>query len=36
LTQAGGQGLRFSPPLIVSGAEIEEGIAIVDRVLATS
>jgi acetylornithine/N-succinyldiaminopimelate aminotransferase len=34
LTQAGGQGLRFSPPLIVSGAEIEEGIAIVDRVLA--
>ena len=35
LTQAGGQGLRFSPPLIVSGAEIEEGVAIVDRVFAS-
>jgi len=33
LTQAGGQGLRFSPPLIVSSAELEEGVAIVDRVL---
>jgi acetylornithine/N-succinyldiaminopimelate aminotransferase len=36
LTQAGGQGLRFSPPLIVSSAELEEGVAIVDRVLGAS
>jgi acetylornithine/N-succinyldiaminopimelate aminotransferase len=36
LTQAGGQGLRFSPPLIVSPAELEEGVAIVDRVLGAS
>jgi acetylornithine/N-succinyldiaminopimelate aminotransferase len=34
LTQAGGQGLRFSPPLIVKNAELEEGVAIVDRVFA--
>jgi acetylornithine/N-succinyldiaminopimelate aminotransferase len=30
---AGPQGLRFSPPLIVSGAQIDAALAIVDRVL---
>jgi acetylornithine/N-succinyldiaminopimelate aminotransferase len=34
LTQAGSQGLRFSPPLVVTNAELEEGVAIVDRVFA--
>ena len=33
LTIAGGQGLRFSPALVVSEAELDEGVSIVDRVL---
>jgi acetylornithine/N-succinyldiaminopimelate aminotransferase len=33
LTIAGAQALRFTPPLIVTRAEIDEGVAIVDRVL---
>jgi acetylornithine/N-succinyldiaminopimelate aminotransferase len=35
LTVAGGQGLRFTPPLTVTEAELDEGVSIVDRVLAT-
>jgi acetylornithine/N-succinyldiaminopimelate aminotransferase len=33
LTQAGAQGLRFSPPLIVTTDQLDEGVEIVDRVL---
>jgi acetylornithine/succinyldiaminopimelate/putrescine aminotransferase len=33
VTIAGGSALRFSPPLTVSVAELDEGAAIVDRVL---
>jgi acetylornithine/N-succinyldiaminopimelate aminotransferase len=33
LTIAGGRGLRFSPPLVISPAEIDEGVAAVDKVL---
>jgi acetylornithine/N-succinyldiaminopimelate aminotransferase len=36
VTVAGSRGLRFSPPLTVALAELEEGAAVVDRVLATS
>ena len=35
LTIAGGQALRFSPPLVVTDAEIDEGIEILERVLKT-
>jgi acetylornithine/N-succinyldiaminopimelate aminotransferase len=34
LTQAGPQSLRFSPPLVVTTAELDEGVAMVDRVLS--
>ncbi|HVW26765.1 MAG TPA: acetylornithine transaminase [Polyangiaceae bacterium] len=34
LTIAGSRALRFSPPLTVAAAELDEGAAIVDRVLA--
>jgi acetylornithine/N-succinyldiaminopimelate aminotransferase len=34
LTVAGADVLRFSPPLVVTEAEIDEGLAIVDGVLA--
>jgi acetylornithine/N-succinyldiaminopimelate aminotransferase len=34
LTIAGGQALRFSPPLIVSRAELEEGVNVLERTLA--
>jgi acetylornithine/N-succinyldiaminopimelate aminotransferase len=34
LTIAGGTALRFSPPLTISRAEIDEGLALVDGVLA--
>jgi len=34
LTIAGGQALRFSPPLIISRAELEEGIQVLERALA--
>jgi acetylornithine/N-succinyldiaminopimelate aminotransferase len=34
LTVAGGIALRFSPPLTISRAELDEGIAVVDTVLA--
>jgi len=34
LTIAGGQALRFSPPLIVTSAELEEGVALLDRALS--
>jgi acetylornithine/N-succinyldiaminopimelate aminotransferase len=33
LTAAGAHGLRFSPPLVISRAEIDEGLAAVDKVL---
>jgi acetylornithine/succinyldiaminopimelate/putrescine aminotransferase len=35
LTIAGGTALRFSPALNIERSEIDEGIAIVDRVLST-
>jgi acetylornithine/N-succinyldiaminopimelate aminotransferase len=35
LTIAGGRGLRFSPPLVVTLAELDEGLAAVDKVLET-
>ncbi len=35
LTLAGGTALRFSPPLTVSEAELDEGVAAVDKVLAS-
>jgi acetylornithine/N-succinyldiaminopimelate aminotransferase len=35
LTIAGSRALRFSPPLTVGLAELDEGAAIVDRILAT-
>ena len=34
LTIAGGQALRFSPPLIITRAELEEGVAVLDRTLS--
>jgi acetylornithine/N-succinyldiaminopimelate aminotransferase len=34
LTVAGSRALRFSPPLTVGLAELDEGVAIVDRVLS--
>jgi acetylornithine/N-succinyldiaminopimelate aminotransferase len=34
LTIAGGQALRFSPPLIVSRAELEEGVLLLERTLS--
>jgi acetylornithine/N-succinyldiaminopimelate aminotransferase len=33
LTLGGSQALRFSPALVVSAAELDEGLAVVDRVL---
>jgi acetylornithine/N-succinyldiaminopimelate aminotransferase len=33
LTAAGAHGLRFSPPLVISRAEIDEGLSAVDKVL---
>ena len=35
LTVAGGQALRFSPPLVVTRAELDEGLAKVDAVLGS-
>ncbi len=35
LTIAGGQALRFSPPLIVTKAELEEGVSLLERALTT-
>ncbi len=34
LTLAGGQALRFSPPLVVTEAQLDEGVAAVDAALA--
>jgi acetylornithine/N-succinyldiaminopimelate aminotransferase len=34
LTIAGGQALRFSPPLIVTRAELEEGALLLERALS--
>jgi len=34
LTIAGGQALRFSPPLIITRAELEEGVALLERALS--
>jgi acetylornithine/N-succinyldiaminopimelate aminotransferase len=34
LTIAGGQALRFSPPLIITRAELEEGVAVLERTLS--
>ncbi|MCA9599732.1 MAG: acetylornithine transaminase [Myxococcales bacterium] len=33
ITIAGGQGLRLSPPLIITKAELDEGLALIDDVL---
>jgi len=33
LTLAGGRALRFSPPLIVSTEQLDEGVAVVDEIL---
>jgi acetylornithine/N-succinyldiaminopimelate aminotransferase len=33
LTLAGGQALRFTPPLIITNEQIDEGIDVLDRVL---
>jgi acetylornithine/succinyldiaminopimelate/putrescine aminotransferase len=33
LTIAGGQALRFSPPLIITRAELSEGVALLERAL---
>jgi acetylornithine/N-succinyldiaminopimelate aminotransferase len=33
LTVAGGRGLRFSPPLVITEAELDEGIEALDKVL---
>ncbi|MEZ4221326.1 MAG: aspartate aminotransferase family protein [Polyangiaceae bacterium] len=33
LTLAGGQGLRLSPPLIITEAQLNEGLVAIDRVL---
>jgi acetylornithine/N-succinyldiaminopimelate aminotransferase len=35
VTVAGSRALRFSPPLTVSLAELDEGASVVDRVLAS-
>jgi acetylornithine/N-succinyldiaminopimelate aminotransferase len=35
LTVAGGQALRFSPPLVITRAELEEGLGKVDAVLGS-
>ncbi len=35
LTIAGGQALRFSPPLIISRAELAEGVQVLERALAS-
>ena len=35
LTIAGGQALRFSPPLVISKAELEEGVTLLERALAS-
>jgi acetylornithine/N-succinyldiaminopimelate aminotransferase len=34
VTIAGGQAVRFSPPLVISEAELDEGLSIVEQVLA--
>ena len=34
VTIAGGQALRFSPPLVVTKGELEEGVALLERALA--
>jgi len=36
LSIAGGNVLRFTPPLCVTAAEIDEGVAIVERILQTA
>jgi 4-aminobutyrate aminotransferase-like enzyme len=36
LSVAGGQVVRFAPPLVVSRDEIDEAVAILDAVLAES
>ncbi len=36
LTIAGGTSLRFAPPLIVTEAELDEGVALVDDILGVS
>ena len=33
VTIAGGQALRFSPPLVVTSAELQEGVGLVERAL---
>jgi len=34
VTIAGGQALRFSPPLVVSKSELEEGVLLLERALS--
>lgn len=36
LTVAGEHAIRFSPPLVITSGELEEGLSIVDRVLSGS
>jgi acetylornithine/N-succinyldiaminopimelate aminotransferase len=36
LSIAGGNVLRFTPPLCVTAAELDEGVAIVERILSTA
>ncbi len=35
VTLAGGQGVRFSPALVITQAQLEEGVAAMDQVLGT-
>ncbi|HEX3773556.1 MAG TPA: aspartate aminotransferase family protein [Polyangiaceae bacterium] len=35
VTIAGGQALRFSPPLVVTQAELEEGVSLLERALSS-
>lgn len=36
VTLAGGQGLRISPPLVITKLELDEGLGLIDAVLAAS
>lgn len=36
VTLAGGQGLRISPPLVITKSELDEGLGLIDSVLAAS
>jgi acetylornithine/N-succinyldiaminopimelate aminotransferase len=34
VTIAGGQALRFSPPLVISKSELEESVTLLERALS--